>query len=63
MPCNDLWGIYDTFAVPRACKWKPVEFFSFGKTLRLTLTLLNHVQAVQAGTHICWFTAYRVKSA
>jgi hypothetical protein len=60
MPCNHLWGIYDTFAVPHARKSKPIKFFSFGETPGLTLTLLNHVQI---GTHIYWFTAYRVKSA
>jgi hypothetical protein len=63
MPCNHLWGIYDTFAVPCARKSKPIEFFSFGETPGLTFTLLNHVQAEQAEKHICWSTAYRVKSA
>jgi hypothetical protein len=32
MPCNHLWDIYDTFAVPRARKSKPIEY----KTSRYT---------------------------
>jgi hypothetical protein len=62
MPCNHLWGIHDAFVVARARKSKPIEYLLW-QTVGLTLTLLNHVQAVQAKKHISWLTAYRVKSA
>jgi hypothetical protein len=38
MPCNQLWGIHDAFAVPRACKSKLIELDDSGIRMAKLIT-------------------------